>query len=80
MPDEIGLVMLNLTGVDAETGYITGYPSDQTQPLASALNLNGPDDTRAIGFITPVSTTGQLSFYAQNPAQLVADSSGYFTP
>ena len=80
LPDEIGLVLLNLTGVDAETGFVTGYPSDQTQPLASALNLNGPNDTRAIGFITPISATGQLNFYAQSPAHLVADSSGYFTP
>lgn len=80
LPDHIGLVLLNLTGVDADTGYVTGYPSDQPQPLASALNLNGPGDTRAIGFITPVSAAGRLNFYAQNPAQLLADSSGYFTP
>jgi Tol biopolymer transport system component len=79
VPADAGLVSLNLTAIDAATGFVTAYPGPD-RPLASTLNLNGPLDVRANASFTPIGPTGQLLLFSQRGAQLLADASGYTLP
>jgi hypothetical protein len=72
-------IVLNVT-VDRPTapGYITAYPSDQTQPVVSSLNF-GNGQTRANLVIVPVAFDGSVRIYASAQTQVVADVFGYFS-
>ncbi len=72
-------IIVNLTATSAETGFITTWPAGAPQPLASTLNLTGPQDTRPNTAIIPLGTDGQLHHFNQSPAHLLADTTGYIT-
>ena len=76
----VSAVVINLTGTAAVgAGFVTAWPTGQTRPLASNVNLNGPGDTAPNLAVVPVGTGGQVSFYAKTGAHLLADVLGYFT-
>lgn len=73
-------VVMNVTVTQpSQAGYLTVYPTDQPQPLASNLNFVG-------GLTVPnlvsvkLSPTGQVNIFNSNGSvQVIADVQGYFT-
>src|SRR5262249_45466442 len=60
-------------------GFLTAFPTGQTQPGASTLNsLDGTILANAA--IVPAGTGGAVSFFALNTTDLVVDINGYFAP
>jgi len=60
-------------------GYLTVWPTGQTQPVASTLNsLNG--EVKANAAIVPGGTGGAISVFATNDTDVVIDINGYFVP
>jgi uncharacterized repeat protein (TIGR01451 family) len=60
-------------------GFVTAWPTGQTQPNASTLNsLDGTILANAA--IVPAGTNGAVSFYANNTTDLIVDINGYFAP
>ena len=71
---------LNLTAVPpAPLGYITAWPTGQTQPLASSLNATTGTVT-ANAALLPAGTGGSIDVVASNNTDLVIDINGYFAP
>ncbi len=71
---------LNFTVVPhGPLGYLTVWPTGQTQPLVSTLNAYGGQVT-ANAAIVPAGTSGKVSTYATNDTDLVIDINGYFAP
>ena len=75
---------LNMTAVPkTPLGYLTVWPSDQTQPNVSTLNsLTGAVVANAA--IVPASSTpgsqGNVNVFASNDTDLIIDINGYFAP
>jgi hypothetical protein len=70
---------LNVTVIPrAGLGYLTVWPTGETQPLVSTLNSDGR--VKANAAIVPVGTNGAISVYATDTTDLVLDLNGYFVP
>ena len=71
---------LNVTVVPpAGLGYLTIWPTGQTQPYVSTLNsLNGAIIANAA--IVPAGTGGAVSVFVTNATDVVIDINGYFAP
>jgi large repetitive protein len=71
---------LNMTVVpQGLLGYLTTWPTGQTQPVVSTLNsLDGT--VLANAAIVPAGTNGAVSFFANNTTDLIVDINGYFAP
>ncbi len=60
-------------------GFVTVWPSGQTQPTVSTLNsLDGR--IKANAAIVPAGAGGAISVFASDPANVVIDINGYFVP
>ena len=60
-------------------GYLTVWPTGQTQPLVATLNsIDGRIKSNAA--IVPAGTGGAVSVYATNDTQVIFDINGYFVP
>lgn len=71
---------LNFTAVPhGPLGYLTVWPTGESQPLVSTLNSYGGQIT-ANAAIVPAGTNGQVSTYVTNDTDLVIDINGYFAP
>ena len=78
VPEGAGGVVLNVTGTEAGgAGYITTWPEGQAMPLASTLNLTEVGETRANAAILPVGNDGDIRYFTQTGAHLLADAFGY---
>ncbi|HEX3088406.1 MAG TPA: hypothetical protein VHQ23_07100, partial [Ilumatobacteraceae bacterium] len=79
VPDTATSVVLNVTADDGQgQGFVTVYPCDSPQPVASNLNFVAGTPV-ANAAITQLSATGTVClFVAVNAVDLVADVSGYF--
>jgi hypothetical protein len=60
-------------------GFLTTWPSGQTQPLVSTLNAPTGAVT-ANSAIVPTGSNGDISVFVTNNADLVIDVNGYFAP
>ena len=71
---------LNVTVVPhGGLGYLTMWPSGQSQPLVSTLNsIDGR--IKANAAIVPAGTGGAVSVYVTDTADVVLDINGYFVP
>jgi len=58
-------------------GYLTAWPSNQTQPVVSTLN-NPTATVVANAAIVPAAPDGDIDVYADNSTDLVIDVNGYF--
>jgi uncharacterized repeat protein (TIGR01451 family) len=60
-------------------GYLTAWPTGQSQPFASTLN--DPSGT-IVGnaAIVPAGTNGDINVFASAPTDVVIDVNGYFAP
>ncbi len=80
MPDDVGALALNITATDAVArGFVTVWPTGESRPTASSINLSGPDDTRPNAAYLPLGDAAALDYYSQSGADLLADVFGYFT-
>jgi hypothetical protein len=60
-------------------GYLTVWPTGQSQPLVSTLNsLDG--SVLANAAIVPAGISGAISAFATNDTDLIVDINGYFAP
>jgi hypothetical protein len=82
VPTTAKAVSLNLaiTGMNAG-GYITLWPSGQTQPVVSSINFAGTEPALANGAIVGLSTNAQdLSVFdgSNSAVHIIIDVTGYF--
>ncbi len=80
IPPEAKAVALNLTATEASgPGFVTAWPTGQTRPPTSSLNLSGAGETAANAVVVPVGLAGQVNLYTLQGTHLIADVTGYFT-
>ena len=78
IPSNAQAYSLNLTAVPpAPLGYLTVWPTGQSQPNVSTLNAPTGTPT-ADAAIVPAGTNGAISAFAFNNTDLVIDINGYF--
>ena len=70
-------VALNVTGTDADAGFVTAWTCDEARPLASNLNLTDGSTRPNLVFVKP-SVYGTVCLYTASPTHLLADLVGYF--
>ncbi len=71
---------LNFTAVPrGPVGYISTWPTGQSQPLVSTLNASTGAVT-ANAAIVPAGTNGGIDVYTSDASDLVIDINGYFGP
>jgi hypothetical protein len=70
--------VLNVTAAGAVgSGFVTVFPCDQPQPVASSLNyLAGQSVPNAV--VARLSATGTVCLFVSEATDLVADVDGYF--
>ena len=80
IPSTANAVVLNLTAVRSTArGFVTGWPSDETQPGSSNLNVSGPSENIANLAVLPLRMpSGRISLFTLGGSHLLADTSGYF--
>jgi hypothetical protein len=78
IPSSAQALSLNYTVVpQGPLGYLTTWPTGQSQPLVSTLNA--PTGTVvANAAIVPTGTGGQISIYVMNTTDVIVDVNGYF--
>ena len=72
---------LNITVIprNGALGYLTVWPTGQTQPVVSTLN--SPDGSvLANAAIVPAGTSGAISAFSTDNVDLIVDINGYFVP
>jgi len=81
MPATAAAYSLNVTAVPNAVsqylGYLTIWPTGQTRPNASTLN-SWDGRIVANAAIVPAGTSGSVSVFVPNPADVVLDANGYF--
>jgi hypothetical protein len=80
IPSTAAAYSLNVTVVPSGAlGYISMWPTGQTQPLVSTLNsLDGR--VKANAAIVPAGTGGAVSVFASDATNVILDINGYFVP
>jgi hypothetical protein len=79
IPGNATAYSLNVTVVpQGPLGYLTVWPTGQSQPLASTLNSDGR--IKANAAIVPAGSNGAVSVFATNTTDVVLDINGYFVP
>ncbi len=81
IPSSAAAYSMNFTvvPVSGPLGYLTVWPTGEQQPVVSTLN-NPTATTAANAALVPSGTGGDISAYASQGTQLVADIDGYFAP
>ena len=80
IPSTAQAYSLNVTAVPHGTlGYLTTWPTGQSQPVVSTLNAPTGAVT-ANAAIVPAGTGGNISVFVSNTADVVLDVNGYFAP
>jgi hypothetical protein len=81
LPGNASAFSLNFTAVPhGPLAFITVWPSDQNQPLASTLNASTGAITANAAIVPGAAGSGQVSVFASNDTDLVIDINGYFAP
>lgn len=79
VPGDATAVAVNLTAVrSVSAGYLTAMAEGSGAPIASALNVDGPGQTRG-GFVVVPVHGGKISVLQSMAAHLTVDVAGYFT-
>ena len=80
IPSTAEAYSLNVTTVpQSSLGFLTTWPTGESQPLVSTLNASTGAVT-ANAAIVPAGTGGDVSIYVSNPADVILDVNGYFAP
>jgi hypothetical protein len=81
IPSNASAYSLNFTAVPhGPLQYITVWPSDQNQPIASTLNANTGAVTANAAIGPAAAGSGAISVFANNDTDLIIDINGYFGP
>jgi len=79
IPADAVAVSVNLTGTESGgPGFVTMYPDDESQPLASSLNFTTANETVANAALIRLPASGRLNLFTQRSAHLVVDVTGYW--
>jgi hypothetical protein len=79
IPSRATAYSVNVTVVPhGPLGYLTIWPSGQSQPVASTLNSDGR--IKANAAVVPAGSNGAVSVYATNTTDVILDINGYFVP
>ncbi len=71
---------LNVTAVPHKTlNYLTSWPTGETQPYVSTLNSSTGAVT-ANAAVVPAGTSGAVSIFVSDDADVILDVNGYFAP
>lgn len=77
-PDAVALA-ITVTVVDAAwDGFLTVYPAGSSRPVASVVNADTHNRTRATAVLAPISAGGFM-IYRHMPTDVVIDMWGWFT-
>ena len=80
IPSTAKAYSLNITAVPhAGLGYLTTWPTGQAQPVVSTLNSSTGAVT-ANAAIVPAGTSGEVSIFVSDAADVILDVNGYFAP
>lgn len=78
IPSNVAAYSLNITAIPpAPLGYLTAWPTGQTQPNASVLNAKTGAVT-ANAAIIPAGSSGDVSIYVKDASGVIIDINGYF--
>lgn len=79
IPSIAAAYSINITAVPKKVlGYLTVWPSGQTQPVVSTLN-SWDGRIKANAVIVPAGDQGGINLYATDETDVVLDINGYFT-
>jgi hypothetical protein len=80
IPSTAKAYSLNITAVPhGSLGFLTTWPTGQTQPVVSTLNATTGAVT-ANAAIVPAGTSGEISILVSDAADVILDVNGYFAP
>jgi hypothetical protein len=80
IPSTAQAYSLNVTAVPHSTlSYLTAWPTGETQPNVSTLNASTGAVT-ANAAVVPAGTSGDVSIYVSDAADVILDVNGYFGP
>ncbi|HLJ46993.1 MAG TPA: hypothetical protein VKU01_13340 [Bryobacteraceae bacterium] len=80
IPNTAQAYSLNVTVVPSgPLGYLTAWPTGQTQPVVSTLN-SPAGKVVANAAIVPAGTGGAVTVFVTNPTDLILDINAYFAP
>jgi uncharacterized repeat protein (TIGR03803 family) len=78
IPNTATVYSVNVTAVPhSQLGYLTIWPTGQSQPTVSTMNSDGR--IKANAAIVPAGTGGAVSIYVTDTTDVVLDVNGYFT-
>jgi hypothetical protein len=79
IPSTAKAYSLNVTAVPHKTlGYLSTWPTGQSQPLVSTLNAYDADITSNMAIVP--TNNGDIDAYSSGPGNLILDLSSYFAP
>lgn len=80
LPDGVASAALNVTVTDAKAaGFVTIYPCDAQQPLASSVNFER-DMVVATAVITDVAPDGTICIFNSQSTNVIVDVQGFYPP
>jgi hypothetical protein len=80
IPATAKVYSLNVTAVPHGTlGFLTAWPSGESQPVVSTLNASTGEVT-ANAAIIPAGTGGEISIFVSDASDVILDVNGYFAP
>ncbi len=78
IPSDATAVLLNITALGAEPGFITLHPRGTDRPVASNLNYRA-GQTVANAAITRLGVAGDVCLFTEGNANVIVDVVGYLT-
>jgi len=80
LPSTAQAYSLNVTALPQDTlGYLTSWPTGENQPFVSTLN-SSTGAVAANAAIVPAGSSGEISIFVTDPANVLIDVNGYFAP
>jgi hypothetical protein len=76
LPAGVGTVMVNVTAIGADDGFITAHPRGGGRPTASNLNVSA-GRTVANAALVRVGEAGEICMFVSGNADLIVDVVGY---
>jgi len=81
IPSSAQAYSLNFTAVPQDgLGYLSAWPTGQTWPGVSTLNVSPNNPVVANAAIVPAGTSGEINVLGSNNTDVVIDINGYFAP
>ncbi len=79
VPQTAVAVVMNVTATATEgSSFVTVFPTGQSRPLASSINIRLERQTRPNLVTVPIGTDGKVSMYTKTGAHLLGDVAGYY--